>query len=147
VQSRQTGALTCADAGVERLPPGAGAGPSRRQLNHQIALTWAGAECRCASIASLVRTNMGRAARFGRRAEVGDHGPGSDEVCSSKGSYSFVSPFCSHRDDWRICCANSSSCRHSVSRWARSVILGSSSRRSAAGGSLRPGSSDSCGLA
>src|SRR4051794_41758668 len=87
--------LTCADAGVERLPPGAGAGPSRRQLNHQIALTWAGAECRCASIASLVRTNMGRAARFGRRAEVGDHGPGSDEVCSSKGSYSFVSPFCS----------------------------------------------------
>jgi hypothetical protein len=45
VQSRQIGALTCADAPVERLPSGFDSGPSRRQINQPVALTWAGAEC------------------------------------------------------------------------------------------------------
>jgi Winged helix-turn helix len=45
VQSHQTGALSCADAGVERLPSSGESGPSRRQINHQVALNWAGAEC------------------------------------------------------------------------------------------------------
>jgi hypothetical protein len=39
------GWLTCTDAGVERLRPGAESGPLRRQIDRQVALTWAGAEC------------------------------------------------------------------------------------------------------
>src|SRR4051794_39787310 len=39
------GWLTCRDAGVERLRPGAESGPLRRQIDRQVALTWAGAEC------------------------------------------------------------------------------------------------------
>lgn len=45
VQCRQMGALTCADAGVGRLPSGVDSRSSRRQINHEVALTWAGAEC------------------------------------------------------------------------------------------------------
>jgi hypothetical protein len=36
--------LTCADADVERLGSGVESGPSGRQINHQVALTWVGAE-------------------------------------------------------------------------------------------------------
>jgi hypothetical protein len=44
VQSRQTGRLTCADAGVERLRSGAKSEPARRQTDRQVAPTCEGVE-------------------------------------------------------------------------------------------------------